>query len=188
MFVLFNAVRSSGIKSMKASRVFVVASVAIFGCAASVSFDQSARAATSTANLTIQAIVPALCIITGNSINFGTVSQNASSQTSSLGVLCTNTTPYTIGLGNGAGAGATGTNRLMTSGTGTGAPTLAYRLTSDSAGANNWGATTALGAVSGVGTGALVSVPVYGFVAAPGANALYTPGTYNDTVLATLTY
>lgn len=169
---------------MKAYRVFVVSSSLLFSVGL-LPGGHTAQAATSTATLTITANVVAFCVITGNTLAFGTIQNAAVSQSSSLGVLCTNTTPYTIGLGPGAGSGATITSRSMTAASG--GFTMPYTLTSDSAGATNWGNTTATGAVSGTGTGLLVQVPVYGRVTPP-TNGTYAIGTYTDTVTATLTY
>ena len=95
--------------------------------------------------------------------------------------LCTNTTPYNIGLSAGAGTGATVTTRKMTSG----AKTINYSLYRDTPGGAVWGTTIGANTLSATGTGSAQNITIHGRVppqAVPGA------GTFTDTVVVTVTY
>ena len=137
---------------------------------------------------TVSVTVPASCSISVGNLSFGSVSVLTANTDANAGlsVTCTNTTPYTVSLGAGSGAGATVGKRLMT---GSSAATVAYGLYQDSARSTVWGATPppAAGAntVSGVGTGSAQALTIYGRVP---PQPTPTQGTYNDTVLVTLTY
>jgi len=137
---------------------------------------------------TVSVTVLASCSIAVGNLNFGSVSVLTANTdaTAGLSVTCTNTTPYTVSLGAGSGAGATVTRRLMT---GSGAATVAYGLYQDSARSIVWGSTPPPAAVantvSGAGTGSAQALTIYGRVPPQTTPA---QGTYNDTVLVTLTY
>jgi spore coat protein U-like protein len=112
---------------------------------------------------------------------FGIYTGTAVSSTSSVTVQCTNTTPYTVGLDKGLGSGASVTNRLMTNGS----ATLGYALFSDTARTVNWGQTSGTDTVAGTGSGSVQTLTVYGKI----AGSLYvTPGSYTDTITASITY
>jgi spore coat protein U-like protein len=110
------------------------------------------------------------------------VIQAALTSTSSIGVQCTNTTPYNIGLNAGAGAGATVEARRMTSGAGA---TVTYQLFRDAARTQTWGNTAGTNTLAGTGNGAVQTVQVYGLVPAQTTPAA---GSYTDTVQVTVTY
>jgi len=131
--------------------------------------------------LTIQAE----CRLTSASdLAFGNagVIQTAITSTSSIGVQCTNTTPYNIGLNSGTGAGATVAARRMTSGSGA---TVTYELFRDAARSQIWGNTVGTDTLAGTGTGAVQTLTVYGRVP---AQATPAAGNYTDTVQVTVTY
>lgn len=66
-----------------------------------------------------------------------------------------------------------------------GANLLAYALYSDSGRTTNWGNTVSTDTVPGTGNGSAQTLTVYGRIAA----AQYvTPGSYADTITATITY
>ncbi len=140
----------------------------------------SAFAVTATANVAVTATVQANCTITTGSMAFGTYTGAAASTTATLTVTCTNTTPYTVGLNAGATSGATVTTRQMLNG----AATLNYGLFTNSSWTTNWGNTTGSW-VAGTGAGSAQTLTVYGQI--PAAQFV-TPGSYTDTVLATVTY
>lgn len=98
-----------------------------------------------------------------------------------LNVQCTSTAPYAITLDNGLN-GASVSTRAMNSG----ATLVPYQLYRDAArGAGDvWGSTTGVDDYTGTGNGAVQNIPVYGRV----ASANFPPGTYSDTVTATITY
>jgi len=116
-------------------------------------------------------------------VDFGNVSSNAvnTDNAGALNVRCTLLTPYTIGLDNG-GNGATVADRKMTDGTNL-VPYQLYRAATRGAG-DVWGDTVGTNTYSGIGTGLVQNVPVYGRV--PSAN--FPAGTYNDVVTATIVY
>jgi spore coat protein U-like protein len=141
----------------------------------------AAVAATATASFTVTAVVQATCLIQVTSLVFATYTGLVDPATSSITITCTNTTPYTVGLGVGLAGGATVTSRAMTAGT----AALAYVMTSDAAHAINWGQTVGTDTIAGTGTGTAQVLTVYGQIA---AGQYVTPGTYNDTIIATVSY
>ena len=141
----------------------------------------AAVAATATTTFAVTATVQATCSVSATAMGFGTyVSTAASLTTSTVTVTCTNTTPYTVGLNAGTTSGATVTTRQMVNGS----ALLNYALYSDSSRTINWGNTTGSW-VAGTGNGAAQALTVYGEVA---ANQYVTPGSFTDTITATVTY
>lgn len=137
--------------------------------------------ATSTATFTVSASIVAGCGITASPLAFGAYTGVQADAESSLSVNCTNTTAYSVGLGAGT-SGGTATARQMS---GTPAGILFYALYSDATRAINWGDTGGTGLITGTGSGAVQVIPVYGRVA---AGQLSPPGTYADTMTATVTF
>ena len=149
---------------------------------------QEANSATATANLVVSLTILANCTITASTVPFGTTSSLATviNQTGSVGVTCTNTTPYTVGLDAGNVATSTVTARLM-AGTATGntTTTIPYQLYSDTGRSSVWG--NASGSwVTGTGSGAAQTLTVYGQVLT--ASITPKPDTYQSTVVATITF
>jgi len=146
-------------------------------------FSQSTFAATTTTNLPVNATVAAACVF-GNitPVNFGNYTGAVNNTTGAIEVNCTNGTTYNISLGPGTFAGATVTTRRMT---GSPSGNLAYALYRDAAGTQNWGQTIGTDTVSGTGTGVIQPYTVYGQIA---AGLAPVAGSYNDTVLITITY
>jgi spore coat protein U-like protein len=137
---------------------------------------------TATTSFTVMATITNACTIGASALNFGTYTGVAAlNSTSAITVQCTNQAPYYVGLNAGTATGATVTTRKMTSGT----HTLNYGLYSNSAMTINWGNTVGTDTVSGTGTGNTQSLTVYGLM--PKNQALF-PGTYTDTITATITY
>ena len=138
-------------------------------------------AATNT--FTTSATVVSNCTVGAATLNFGSagvLTTNLDSG-SSLNLLCSNTLPYTISL-NGGNSGATDpTQRKMSSG----ANEVTYGIYRDSARTLPWGWTAGTDTVGGTGTGLSRAINAFGRVPAqttPG------PGTYQDTVVVTVTY
>ena len=133
-----------------------------------------------TTTFTVSSSITKNCSVSAALLNFGStlnLSANVDA-TSTINVGCTNTTPYTIGLDAGTGSGATLTNRKMTlSGN-----TINYSMFTDAGRVTNWGTATA----SGTGSGATQPFTVYGRVF--GGQPLPNPGTYTDTITATVTF
>ncbi|MDQ6868305.1 MAG: spore coat U domain-containing protein [Pseudomonadota bacterium] len=94
---------------------------------------------------------------------------------------CTSGTPYNIGLDKGVNGGSVTTRQMKAAG-----PALInYSVFRDAGRTMNWGQTIGTDTVAGTGTGSAQSVTVYGRIA---AQATPSTGTYNDTIVVTLTY
>ena len=165
--------RSSSLRSLLGG------SIAVIGMAAA---SVPAVASTATTTFNVTATVQATCLISANNLGFGTYSGSAIATTTTMSVTCTNGTTYNVGLNAGTAAGATVTARAMT---GPGAATLSYALYQDSGHSTNWGNTVGTDTKSGTGNGSAQSMTVYGNLT---ANQYPTPGSYSDTITATITY
>ncbi len=152
---------------------------AVFGFLALAPGSANAQATTTFA---VGATVAATCTISATAMTFGTYTGVIADATSTITTTCTNTTPYQIGLNAGTATAATVTARSMT---GAGV-LLGYGLFSDLAHSINWGNTPGTDTPLPVtGTGGALAVTVYGEVA---AGQYVAPGTYADTITATVTY
>jgi len=136
---------------------------------------------TATTSFTVTATIVATCTISAGALSFGVYAGTTSNATSTMIVNCTKNAPYYVGLNAGTATGATVTSRKMTSGT----HTLNYSLYSNSTRTTNWGNTVGTDTLAGAGTGANQSLTVYGQI--PGGQTLF-PGSYSDTITATVTY
>jgi len=164
----------------KTKSAIVAAAVLV---AALVSVPQSAFAGTATATMAVTATVQTDCTVTANPLPFGNYSGAALNVSTTIGVTCTNTTPYNVGLSAGSATGATVTTRAMTiSG---GGQTLSYQLLSTSFTGTNWGNTAATNWVGGTGNGSAQTLTVYGVVP---ASQFPTPGSYSDSITVTVNY
>ncbi|MFP2956783.1 fruiting body spore coat protein U [Myxococcus sp. 1LA] len=172
--------------------------VAAVTAAAALATFSSAEAATATANLNVTANVGGDCSIGsgigGGTLNFGTydpILVNSATGvdlfgTGTLSVQCTLLRPAIITLGQGLHPAAGSTEaaplrRMRNTGS---ADYLAYSLYQDVTRVVVWGNTSTT-ALAFLGTGLPVPVLVYGTVPR-GQNV--PPGTYNDTVVATITF
>jgi spore coat protein U-like protein len=113
---------------------------------------------------------------------FGNYSGSTGNASSALSVTCTNATPYNVGLSAGVASGATVNTRKMT---GPASALLSYSLFSDPSRTLNWGQTIGSDTVTGSGSGAVQALTVYGQTP---AGQFLAPGTYTDTITATVTY
>lgn len=154
-------------------------SVAVTGLAL---LNLPASASTATATLGVASTVQSSCLISGNSLGFGAYTGSAISVTTTLSATCTNGTTYNIGLNAGTASGATVTNRGMT---GPGAAWVGYALYQDSGHTTNWGQTVGTDTEAGTGNGSAQTITVYGQLA---ASQYVTPGSYSDTITASVTY
>ncbi len=141
----------------------------------------TAVAATVTTNFAVSVTVQATCLITASSLDFGTYVGVVAVTTSTLSITCTNTTPYNVGLGAGLAPGASVTSRQMSSG----GIQMPYAVFSDIARTINWGETVGVDTVTGTGSGTAQVLNVYGQIP---AGQFVNPGTYTDTITATVTY
>jgi spore coat protein U-like protein len=142
-----------------------------------------AMSATATATFTVSAVVPAACTISANAMSFGTYSGAALSTTSNINATCTAATPYTIALDAGTNpttAGNTSGRRLAN-----GTNYISYDLWQDAGHTTHWGNVTGTDTLAGTGSGSTQDIPVYGSLA---AGTVPAPGTYSDTVTASITF
>jgi spore coat protein U-like protein len=139
-------------------------------------------AATATTTFSVTATVQATCLISANTLAFGTYTGVQIAATTTVQVTCTNTTPYNVGLNPGTSTGATVTTRKMT---GPASATLNYALTQDIGHVTNWGQTVGTDTEAGTGNGSAQTLTVYGLLA---AGQYPAPGAYSDTITATVTY
>jgi spore coat protein U-like protein len=127
----------------------------------------------------VQAHIDNTCHVTAQDIDFGTrgiLSSNVDA-TGEVSVRCTNGTPYSVGL-NGGLAAAPPTARHMT-----GPATILYGIYRDAARTQAWGSTVGT-TMAGNGSGLSQPLTTYGRVPPQAA----APGTYTDSVIATVTY
>jgi spore coat protein U-like protein len=136
---------------------------------------------TATTSFTVTAMISNSCTISAGNLSFGTYTGAVLNGTSMIVVSCTKNAPYYVGLNAGTATGATVTTRKLTSGT----HTLNYALYSNSGLSTNWGNTVGTDTVTGTGSGTNQPLTVYGQIP---ANQSLIPGTYSDTITATITY
>jgi spore coat protein U-like protein len=145
----------------------------------------SAFAATAVGSFNVTIVITSECKVQSTAnVDFGSegvIDANVDAA-GSVGVQCTKNTTYNIGLSAGSGAGATVAARKMT---GPASETVTYSLYRDAGHSQVWGTTIGTDTISGTGTGASQSYPVYGRVQ---AQTTPPPGTYTDTITVTVTY
>jgi spore coat protein U-like protein len=159
--------------------VLAIAGLAFIGAGS------SANAATATSSFQVNLTIQGECKVqSASNMNFGTygvIDANIDT-TNSIGVQCTNSTPYTVALSAGAGTGATVATRKMTSAAN---DTVAYTLYRDSGRSQVWGVTQNVDTQAGTGNGAVQTYTAYGRVSAQTTPA---QGAYSDLVAVTITY
>jgi spore coat protein U-like protein len=163
-----------------AQTIYVYALLAANQLVAPGTYTDTISSATTT--FTVTAVIQATCSISASTLAFGNYARSLINSTSTISVTCTNLTPYNVGLNAGTGTGATVTNRVMT---GPSSAVLSYKLFSNSGRTTNWGNTVGTDTLAGTGSGSAQSLTVYGQV--PAAQSVI-PGSYTDTITATLTY
>lgn len=132
-------------------------------------------------SLSVTASVVASCSISASSMPFGTYTGAVATGTATLSVICTNTTPYYLNLGNGLQQDGAFYPRMI----GPGGALVGYKLYQDAVHSIEWRDTYHLDGQAGNGNGTLQTSTVYGLVA---AGQLNVPGLYTDTIIARLTY
>jgi spore coat protein U-like protein len=135
------------------------------------------------APFTVTATHAAVCRITTATVDFGTkgVLSTVTDVTGTITPTCSATTPYTISLNGGNSGAIDPTLRKMANG----AVQITYGLYRDSARTLGWGSTAGTNTVAGTGSGLAQALTVYGRVPVQTTPA---PGTFTDTVIATVTY
>lgn len=143
------------------------------------------QAATTTSTFQVTMTITADCLITStNTLAFGSSGVIAANVDASanLGVQCTNTTPYNIGLNAGTGSGATVASRKMT---GPASALINYSLYTTAGRTIVWGNTVGTDTVAGTGNGSTQTSTIYGRVPAQSTPAA---GAYTDTITVTVTF
>ena len=141
-----------------------------------------AQAQSTTFNVTTS--VGEACSVTASDLGFGAydpLSATNTDATTTLGVTCTLTTTYDVGLDAGTGTGATTTVRVMEFG----ANTLNYALYQETGRTTIWGENVGVDTVSGTGTGSSQALTIYGRI--PALQSV-TPGAYADLITVTVTF
>ncbi len=150
---------------------------------------QMALAASTGNTFSVQATIISSCTVAGTALNFGSsidalATATPLDATSTLSVVCTNTTPYTVALNAGSNAG--GASNFGARAMKSGSNTLGYQLYLDSGRSSVWGDGTASSSTSsGTGTGSTQSLTIYGRLP---SLANVVPGSYTDTVTVTVSY
>lgn len=131
------------------------------------------------AHFSVTASVPANCLLQTHDLDFGTtglIGHNIDADTS-MSITCTPGTDYSISI-DGGGSGDPD-HRLMSAGQNT----ISYGLYKDPTHGDNWGTGTE-GTATVAGDGALHHETLYGRIPPQAA----APGSYEDTVVVTITY
>jgi spore coat protein U-like protein len=136
---------------------------------------------TAVTSFSVTTTVAPSCAISAATLSFGNYTGAVANATTTLTVQCASGTPYNVGLDAGQSSGATVTTRKMMNAS----QALNYALYSDSARTKNWGNTVSTDTVTGTGSGTSQLITVYGQI--PGGQKP-VPGSYTDTVTATLYY
>lgn len=149
----------------------------------------AATAATTTTTFQVTATVLATCSVSAAALNFGSYTPGAGALTANtaLNVRCTNNTPFTVALNVGSTTGGSMAQRLMADG----ANTLQYNLFTTVANTTVFGDGTGGSATqtgTGTGLGSAVALTVYGQLPDTATNQDAAPGSYSDTITATVTY
>jgi spore coat protein U-like protein len=138
---------------------------------------------TASGSASVTATVSSNCTIGSTAISFGSqgiLSSNNDAQ-GTLSVQCTQNLPYAVSLDGGTSGATSPTQRKMTFST----SSVIYGLYQDAARSLAWGSTAGVNTVSLTGTGLTQTLTVYGRVA---PQTTPKPGTYSDTIVATVTY
>lgn len=133
---------------------------------------------------TVSADVVNKCEVNASPLDFGTnpgLLTTAVSANAALSVQCSVGTAYNVGLNAGLnGAGNINARKMVL-----GSNSVGYQLYRNLARTQIWGNTTNADTVAGTGTGNTQSLTVYGSVP---PQTTPPAGTYNDTVIVTVTY
>lgn len=173
--------------SAKAPAVFLLLG---FGAAGSVAA-QTSQTVTDTFEVRI-AIQGTCTLLTTSDIDFGTQVPTAGThdQTGTINVQCTRDTPFTLGLDGGTTTSQVNARAMVNTPISPALPVqIPYTLSRDSFGGASWGNDAGtnwyVGTGLGIGSAYNIALTVYGRATLAGNEP---PGTYTDTVTATLTY
>lgn len=164
------------IVSRNASRVILGA--LLLGMTSAAATATSTTTATSTFQVT--ANVLSTCSISAGNLDFGNYSGLQKTATSTITVACTQNQGYDIGLDGGT-SGSVAARKMG----GPGGDVLGYGLYEDANYDTNWGNTVGTDTEHGNGSGSSQTLTIYGKLP---AGELVEPGSYSDTITATITY
>lgn len=142
-------------------------------------------AGSDTDSFQVTATVLASCDVVASTLAFGNYDPVAASNLdaeTTFSVVCTNGTPYNVGMSLGSGAGAAMSERRMTRSGGT--QTLDYTLYQDSNRSILWG-NTGTDRLAGTGSGTPATIHLYGRVPMQQASPA---GAYSDTIVITVSW
>jgi len=142
-----------------------------------------ANSTTVKAPFTVTATNTISCSVTATNLDFGTAGVLAANvdTTNTITVTCASGIPYTVGLDGGLSGATDPTQRLMR----LGSASVAYGIYRDAARTLPWGSSIGTNTIAGNGNGNPQNYTGYGRV---GPQATPAPGTYNDTIVVTVTY
>ncbi|MYM40155.1 Csu type fimbrial protein [Duganella qianjiadongensis] len=147
----------------------------------------SALSGSITTNLQSSATISSSCMVSANSVSFGTVTPAASgtvTANSSITAKCSNGLPYNVMVS--AGVGGTSTKaRAMTGANSSNTDKLSYQVYSDSGYSTRWMDEKGPLILGFTGNGAAQLIPVYGSLS---LNQYLIPDTYTDSLTVTLSY
>lgn len=139
--------------------------------------------ASGSTTFTVSGTVVSSCNVTATNLLFPNsvaLSSNVDA-TSTVGVTCTNTTPYHIRLNGGTSGATNPTLRKMF----LGANAITYGLYRDAARSLGWGSSDGVNTTPGTGTASPTSHTVYGRIP---AQPTPPSGTYTDTIVVTVSF
>ena len=152
---------------------------------------QTSQTATDTFEVRI-ALQGTCTLLTASDIDFGTQVPSAGThdQAGTINVQCTRDTPFTLGLDGGTTTGQINARAMVNTPVSPALPVqIPYTLSRDSFGGAIWGNDAGsnwyVGSGLGIGAAYNIALTVYGRATLAGNEP---PGTYTDTVTATLTY
>lgn len=148
-------------------------------------YPSGAEAGTATTNFPVTATVLSVCAVSALPLAFGNYDPTSTSDldaSTTLSVLCTLGTSFTVGLSAGTASAATVSSRAMTNS----GSTLSYALYQNAGRTTNWGNTAGVDTPAAVVAGLTpTSLTVYGRVT---KNQNVSPGLYQDTITVTVNY
>lgn len=138
---------------------------------------------TASTTFTVTASVPAVCNVTANNLNFGTIESLSSVVDGSTTVspVCTNGTAYNVGLNGGLSGATDPTQRKLQKGS----EFILYGLYRDFARTLPFGDTIGSNTLTGTGSGVPQSLPIFGRIP---VQTMPSSGLYSDTIIVTLTF
>lgn len=137
------------------------------------------EAATVSIGLNVTASIQATCLVSVASLPFGVYTGSQIDATATITATCTDTTPYYVNVGDGLNSDASFYQRMI----GPGGSLISHRFFQDAGRTIEWRKANNLDGKSGVGTGVVQHLTLYGRLL---AGQFAIPGSYTDTVVVTV--